>query len=42
MIRAAAKNYKFVSVIVDPEDYERVLDELNTKGDVTLETERSI
>jgi len=38
MIRAAAKNYKFVSVIVDPEDYERVLDELNTKGDVTLET----
>ncbi|ASW44458.1 MAG: bifunctional phosphoribosylaminoimidazolecarboxamide formyltransferase/IMP cyclohydrolase [Clostridiales bacterium] len=38
MIRAAAKNYKFVTAIVDPEDYEKVLDELNKKGDISLKT----
>ncbi len=30
MIRAAAKNYKFVTVITDPEDYRLVIDELKT------------
>jgi phosphoribosylaminoimidazolecarboxamide formyltransferase/IMP cyclohydrolase len=38
MLRAAAKNYKYVSVIVDPSDYNKVLDELKAKGEVTLET----
>ncbi len=38
MIRAAAKNYKYVSVIVDPADYEKVLDELKAYGDTRLET----
>lgn len=28
MIRAAAKNYKYVTVVVDPEDYTWILDEL--------------
>jgi len=32
LIRAAAKNHDWVTVIVDPEDYERVLTELGTQG----------
>lgn len=32
MIRSAAKNYKSVAVIVDPEDYEKIADELETTG----------
>lgn len=39
MIRAAAKNYQDVAVIVDPNDYERVIDELENGG-VTLETKK--
>lgn len=39
MIRAAAKNYQDVAVIVDPKDYERVLTEL-ANGGVTLETKK--
>ncbi len=39
MIRAAAKNYQDVAVVVDPKDYERVLSELETGG-ITLETKK--
>ncbi len=39
MIRAAAKNYQDVAVIVDPKDYALVLEEL-TKGGVTLQTKK--
>lgn len=39
MLRAAAKNYQDVAVIVDPEDYNKVLDEL-ANGGVSLETKR--
>ncbi len=35
MLRSAAKNHAFVGVIVDANDYEKVLDELNT-NDATL------
>ena len=38
MIRAAAKNYKDVTVLVDPSDYGKVLDELKSKGETTYET----
>ncbi|HHV46826.1 MAG TPA: bifunctional phosphoribosylaminoimidazolecarboxamide formyltransferase/IMP cyclohydrolase [Tissierellia bacterium] len=38
MIRAAAKNYKHVTVIVDPEDYQLVLNELMENGETTLKT----
>lgn len=38
MIRAAAKNYKYVTVIVDPKDYPRVLKELKEEGETKLET----
>lgn len=38
MIRAAAKNYKFVSVITDPKDYEIVIKEYKQSGDTSAET----
>jgi len=38
MIRAAAKNYKYVTVVIDPEDYKRVLEEIKAHGDTQLET----
>ncbi|KPU45929.1 bifunctional purine biosynthesis protein PurH [Oxobacter pfennigii] len=38
MLRAAAKNYKDVVVIVDPQDYRKVLDEIKENGDVSEKT----
>jgi phosphoribosylaminoimidazolecarboxamide formyltransferase/IMP cyclohydrolase len=38
MIRAAAKNYQDVAVVVDPADYEKVLAEMNEIGDVSAKT----
>lgn len=36
MIRAAAKNFKFVTVVVDPEDYPRVIENMKEqKGETT-------
>lgn len=37
MLRSAAKNYQDVTVIVDPEDYARVLSEME-QGEVSLDT----
>ena len=36
MLRSAAKNFKDVTVIVDPEDYEGVLKEMEASGGETL------
>lgn len=38
MLRAAAKNYRDVVVIVDPEDYVKVIQEIEESGDVSLDT----
>ena len=38
MIRAAAKNWQDVAVIVDPADYQKVIDELKADGQVSRET----
>ena len=38
MLRSAAKNYQDVAVITDPKDYETVLEELKTDGQVSLNT----
>lgn len=38
MIRAAAKNYQDVAVVVDPADYETVLAEYKANGEVSKET----
>ena len=40
MLRAAAKNHEFVAVVVDPADYERVLDDIETQGKVGTDTRR--
>ena len=32
MVRAAAKNHAFVSIVVDPADYQRVVDQINRKA----------
>ncbi len=41
LIRSAAKNYKDVVVIVDPGNYNTVISQLKSKGDVDHETRRS-
>jgi len=38
MLRAAAKNFQDVTVIVDPEDYPRVLNEIKETGNTELAT----
>ncbi len=38
MIRAAAKNYQDVAVVIDPADYGKVLEEMKATGDVSLDT----
>ncbi len=38
MLRSAAKNYRFIPVICDPKDYEKVLEEIQTLGETTLDT----
>lgn len=42
MIRAAAKNWQDVAVLVDPEDYAAVLAELSQYGGVSLNTKRCL
>ena len=43
MIRAAAKNSAFAAVVVDPGDYERVLEELGASGGMlSLETRKAL
>ncbi|MGL4970132.1 MAG: hypothetical protein ACRC45_00685 [Cetobacterium sp.] len=38
MLRSAAKNYKSVTVLVDPKDYEVVIEQLEKSGDTEAET----
>ncbi len=38
LLRASAKNFQDVTVIVDPSDYELVLDEMKKYGNTTLKT----
>lgn len=38
LIRAGAKNYQYVTVIVDPTDYPQVLKEIDDQGNTTLKT----
>ena len=43
MIRAAAKNHKFLTVLTDPQDYEKVLEDMNTHdGCVTASLRRTL
>jgi phosphoribosylaminoimidazolecarboxamide formyltransferase/IMP cyclohydrolase len=40
MLRSSAKNYEFVCVLADPADYRGVLDELKSRGGVSLRTRK--
>jgi phosphoribosylaminoimidazolecarboxamide formyltransferase/IMP cyclohydrolase len=40
MLRSAAKNHAFVTVVVDSADYQTVLDEVKAEGDTTLATRK--
>ena len=42
MIRSAAKNHAYVTVVVDPEDYETVLEAVRRTGGVDYETRRRL
>jgi phosphoribosylaminoimidazolecarboxamide formyltransferase/IMP cyclohydrolase len=42
LLRSAAKNYRFVSVVTDPADYPVVLDEIRRTGETTLETRKRL
>lgn len=42
MVRSAAKNFKFVTVLTDPTDYEKVLEEIRADGDSKLETRKNL
>ncbi|MFD3261139.1 bifunctional phosphoribosylaminoimidazolecarboxamide formyltransferase/IMP cyclohydrolase [Paenibacillus lentus] len=42
MLRSAAKNHAFVSVVVDSNDYSKVLDEIAAEGDTTLDTRKQL
>jgi phosphoribosylaminoimidazolecarboxamide formyltransferase / IMP cyclohydrolase len=42
MLRASAKNHQYVTVVVDPVDYSKVIEELKAEGSTTLETRRKL
>ncbi|MGY8985103.1 MAG: bifunctional phosphoribosylaminoimidazolecarboxamide formyltransferase/IMP cyclohydrolase [Sphingomonadales bacterium] len=42
MVRSAAKNYKFVTIITDPSDYGMVIEEINKNGGTTIETRKKL
>lgn len=42
MLRSAAKNHAFVTVVTDAADYETVLEEIRANGDTTLETRKRL
>jgi phosphoribosylaminoimidazolecarboxamide formyltransferase/IMP cyclohydrolase len=42
MLRSAAKNFKFVTVITDPADYETVLQEIKENGDTNISLRKKL
>lgn len=42
MVRSAAKNHKFVTIVVDPDDYAHVMEEMKTGGETTAGTRRML
>ena len=42
MIRAAAKNYEFCAPIVDPTDYQQIIEELKTVNGIPLATRKAL
>lgn len=42
MLRSASKNYASIPVICDPKDYAKVLEEIKTNGETTLDTREKL
>jgi phosphoribosylaminoimidazolecarboxamide formyltransferase/IMP cyclohydrolase len=42
MVRSSAKNHKFVTIVVDPNDYETVMDEIEKFGGVSQKTRNAL
>ena len=42
MVRAAAKNHKFVGVVTSPSQYARVLEQIQASGSLTMQMRRSL
>ena len=42
LLRAAAKNHAFVTVVVDPKDYSSIIDSLETMGEIPLEMRQDL
>jgi phosphoribosylaminoimidazolecarboxamide formyltransferase/IMP cyclohydrolase len=42
MLRSAAKNHLFVTVVCDADDYPKVIEEIKTNGDTTFETRQQL
>ncbi len=42
LLRAAAKNFRYVVPLTDPDDYETILSEISSEGDVTLPTREAL
>lgn len=42
MLRAAAKNYKFVTVAVDPSDYDEIIKQYKEEGQTSLQTREKL
>lgn len=42
MLRAAAKNYKDVAVVIDPRDYNMVLEKISEDGEIDVDTKLSL
>jgi phosphoribosylaminoimidazolecarboxamide formyltransferase/IMP cyclohydrolase len=38
MVRSAAKNWQSVTIVVDPDDYQVVIDELKSEGKTSPQT----
>lgn len=42
MIRSAAKNHAYVTVVVDPDDYDRIIAEIEKDGTISFETRKEM
>ena len=42
MLRSAAKNHEFVTVVCDSNDYDKIINEIEENGNTTLETRRAL
>jgi len=42
MLRSAAKNYNYVTVVTDKSDYDSILKEIKNKGEVSLDTRKKL